>query len=49
VVLMSLVRSGRGLRTAPHAYLHDVLNRVSTHPASRDDDLSPDRRMLLGR
>ena len=49
VVLMSLVRSGRGLGKAPHAYLHDVLNRVGTHPASRDDDLSPDRRMLPGR
>jgi hypothetical protein len=49
VVLMSLVRSGRGLGKAPHAYLHDVLNRVGTHPASPDDDLSPDRRMLPGR
>jgi len=49
VVLMSLVRSGRGLGKVPHAYLHDVLNRVGTHPASRDDDLSPDRRMLPGR
>jgi hypothetical protein len=48
VVLMSLVRSGRGLGNAPHAYLHEALNRVSTHPASRDDDLSPDRRMLPG-
>ena len=25
---MSLVRSGRGLGKAPHAYLHEVLNRV---------------------
>jgi hypothetical protein len=49
VVLMSLVRSGRGLRKAPHVYLQDVLNQVGTHPASRDDDLSPDRRMLPAR
>src|SRR5262249_40574883 len=28
-------QKGRG--KAPHAYLHDVLNRVGTHPASRDD------------
>jgi transposase len=48
-VLMSLVQSGRRLGTAPHAYLHDVLNRVSTHPASRVDDLLPDRWVLPGR
>jgi hypothetical protein len=48
-MLMSLVKSGGGLGNAPYAYLHDVLNRVSTHPASRVDDLSPDRRVLPGR
>jgi hypothetical protein len=37
------------LGNASHAYLHDVLNRVSTHPASLVDDLSPDRRVLPGR
>jgi len=41
-------RSGR-IPDAVHrtvtAYLRDVLGRVSTHPASRIDDLLPDRRV----
>ena len=48
-VLMSLVQSSRGPGNAPHADLHDLLNCVSTHPASRVDGLSPDRRGLPGR
>ena len=48
-MLMSLVQSGPRLEDAPHAYLHNLLDRVSTHPASRVDDLSPDRRVLPGR
>jgi hypothetical protein len=39
----------RGLANATHADLRDVLNRGSTHPAIRGDDLSPDRRVLPGR
>jgi hypothetical protein len=46
---MSLVQSGPRLENAPHAYLHNLLDRVSTHPASRVDDLSPARRVLPGR
>ena len=47
-VLMSLVQSCRRLGNEPFAYLRDVLDRVSTHPASRIDDLLPDRRVLPG-
>ena len=45
--LMSLVQSCKSLGNEPFAYLRDVLDRVSTHPASRVDDLLPDRRVLL--
>src|SRR5262245_41734466 len=45
-VLMSLVQSCKRLGNEPFAYLHDVLDRVSTHPASRIEDLLPDRRLL---
>ena len=41
-VLMSLVQSCRALQVEPFAYLRDVLNRVSTHPASRIAELLPD-------
>lgn len=34
------------LENEPFAYLRDVLDRVSTHPASRVDDLLPDRRVF---
>jgi hypothetical protein len=45
-VLMSLVQSCKRLANEPFACLRDVLDRVSTHPASRVDDLLPDRRVL---
>ena len=45
-VLMSLVQSCKRLGNEPFAYLRDVLDRVSTHPASRVEDLLPDRRVL---
>ena len=38
----------KNLGNEPFAYLRDVLDRVSTHPASRVDDLLPDRRVLPG-
>ena len=47
-VLLSLVQSCKSLGNEPFAYLRDVLDRVSTHPASRVDDLQPDRRVLPG-
>ncbi len=47
-VLLSLVQSCKNLGNEPFAYLRDVLDRVSTHPASRVDDLLPDRRVLPG-
>ncbi len=43
---MSLVQSCKRLGNEPFAYLRDILDRVSTHPASRIDDLLPDRRVL---
>ena len=43
--LLSLVQSCKRLGNEPFAYLRDVLGRVSTHPASRIDDLLPDRRV----
>jgi hypothetical protein len=42
--LLSLVQSCKNLGNEPFTYLRDVLDRVSTHPASRMDDLLPDRR-----
>lgn len=47
--LMSLVQSCKRNGNEPFAYLRDVLDRVSTHPASRIGDLLPDRRVLPGR
>ena len=46
--LLSLVQSCKNLGNEPFAYLRDVLDRVSTHPAARVDDLLPDRRVLPG-
>jgi hypothetical protein len=43
---MSLVQSGPRLKNAPHAELHNLLDRVSTHLASQLEDLSPARRVL---
>jgi hypothetical protein len=46
--LLSLVQSCKSLGNEPFAYLRDVLDRISTHPASRIDDLLPDRRVWPG-
>jgi transposase len=42
-VLMSLCTTCKNLGIDPQAYLRDVLDRVSTHPARRIDELLPDR------
>jgi transposase len=42
-VLMSLCTTCRDLGIDPQAYLRDVLDRISTHPARRIDELLPDR------
>jgi transposase len=42
-VLMSLCTTCKGLGIDPQAYLRDVLDRISTHPAKRLDELLPDR------
>jgi transposase len=41
--LMSLCTTCKGLGVDPFAYLRDVLERVSTHPNSRIEELLPDR------
>jgi transposase len=41
--LMSLCTTCKGLGVDPFAYLRDVLDRVSTHPNSRIEELLPDR------
>jgi hypothetical protein len=41
-VLMSLIQSCQSYGVEPFAYLRDVLDRVSTHPASRIAELLPD-------
>jgi hypothetical protein len=41
-VLWSLVQSCGSYGVEPWAYLRDVLDRVSTHPASRIAELLPD-------
>ena len=41
--LMSLCTTCKGLEIDPFAYLRDVLDRVSTHPNSRIEELLPDR------
>jgi hypothetical protein len=46
--LPSLVQSCKNLGNESFAYLRDVLERASTQPASRIDDLLPDRRALPG-
>jgi transposase len=46
--LLGLVQGCKNLGNEPFAHLRDVLDRVSTHPASRIDDLMPDRRVLPG-
>jgi transposase len=42
-VLMSLCTTCKDLGIDPFAYLRDVLDRVSTHPNSRIEELLPDR------
>ena len=42
-ILFSLASSCKGLEINPFAYLRDMLDRVSTHPSSRIDELFPDR------
>jgi transposase len=42
-ILFTLTESCKNLGVDPWAYLRDVLDRVSTHPASRIDELLPDR------
>jgi hypothetical protein len=41
--LMSLCATCKDLGVEPFAYLRDVLDRVSTHPQSRIEELLPDR------
>ncbi len=41
--LMSLCATCKELGIDPFAYLRDVLDRVSTHPNSRIEELLPDR------
>lgn len=40
-VFFSLVQSSKRLGLDPYAYLRDVINRISTHPASRIRELTP--------
>jgi transposase len=42
-VLMSLCTTCKDMGIDPQAYLRDVLERISTHPARRIEDLLPDR------
>jgi transposase len=42
-ILMSLCTTCKDLEIDPQAYLRDVLDRISTHPAKRIDELLPDR------
>ena len=46
--LLRLVQGCKNPGNEPFAYLRDVLDRVSTHPARRIDDLLPDRRAVPG-
>jgi hypothetical protein len=41
--LLSLVQSCKNLGNEPFAYLRDVLDRVSTHPNRRIEELLPGR------
>ena len=46
-VLMSLCTTCKNLGIDPQAYLRDVLDRISTHPARRIEELLPDRWQAL--
>ena len=48
-VLMSLCTTCKELEIDPQAYLRDVLDRISTHPAGRIEELLPDRWQSLRR
>ena len=41
--MISLTATCKALGVDPYAYLRDVLDRISTHPYSRLDELLPDR------
>jgi len=42
-ILTSLVTTCKRLHLDPFAYLRDVFDRISAHPASRLEELLPDR------
>lgn len=42
-ILLSVTQSAKAFGLEPWSYLRDVLNRVSTHPASRVSELLPDQ------
>jgi hypothetical protein len=44
---MSLCTTCKNLGIDPQTYLRDVLDRISTHPASRIEELLPDRWQAL--
>jgi hypothetical protein len=44
---MSLCTMCKHLGIDPQAYLRDVLDRISTHPARRIEELLPDRWQAL--
>jgi hypothetical protein len=43
VLMMSVCTTCKELGIDPQAYIRDVLDRVSTHPAKRIEELLPDR------
>ena len=43
MVLLTLVQSCKAHQVDPFAYLRDIIDRVSTHPMSRIDELTPRR------
>jgi transposase len=46
---MSLCTTCKDLGIGPQAYLRDMLERISTHPARRIEELRPDRWQALRR
>lgn len=42
-ILLTLVHSAKAQQLDPFAYLRDLIERVSTHPMSRIDELTPRR------
>jgi transposase len=48
-ILMSLCTTCKKLGIDPQVYLRNVLERISTHPAKRIDELLPDRWQELRR